>query len=58
MTLYGHADALAKQTGEWVESGEVIARAGRSGGLGASGLYFEVRHDGRAADPITWLSKR
>jgi septal ring factor EnvC (AmiA/AmiB activator) len=58
MTLYGHADALAKQVGDWVESGEVIARAGRSGGLASSGLYFEVRHEGQAADPIVWLAKR
>ncbi len=58
MTLYGHADALAKKAGDWVESGEIIARAGRSGGLAMPGLYFEVRHDGKAADPTVWLSKR
>ncbi len=58
MTLYGHADALAKKAGDWVESGEVIARAGRSGGLASPALYFEVRHDGKADDPIVWLTKR
>ena len=58
MTLYGHADALLKKVGDWVESGETIARAGRSGGVSTSGLYFEVRHDGQAADPISWLAKR
>lgn len=58
MTLYGHADALAKKVGDWVESGEVIARTGRSGGISTPGLYFEVRHDGKAADPVVWLGKR
>jgi septal ring factor EnvC (AmiA/AmiB activator) len=58
MTLYGHADTLQKKVGDWVESGEVIARAGRSGGVSTTGLYFEVRQDGRATDPITWLAKR
>lgn len=58
MTLYGHADVLTKRVGDWVESGEVIARAGRSGGLGSTGLYFEVRHQGQAADPIIWLTRR
>lgn len=58
MTLYGHADLLEKQVGDWVESGEVVARAGRSGGLGTTGLYFEVRQDGQAADPIVWLAGR
>lgn len=58
MTLYGHADVLTKRVGDWVESGEVIARAGRSGGVGSTGLYFEVRHQGQAADPIVWLTRR
>ncbi len=58
MTLYGHADVLNKSVGEWVESGEVIARAGRSGGQTASGLYFEVRQQGAARDPLRWLAKR
>lgn len=58
MTLYGHADILLKAVGEWVESGELIARAGRSGGQRTSGLYFEVRQKGAARDPIGWLVKR
>jgi len=58
MTLYGHADALLKRSGDWVESGEVIARAGRSGGQSRSGLYFEVRQQGTARDPISWLTQR
>jgi murein hydrolase activator len=58
MTLYGHADVLGKRVGDWVEAGDVIARAGRSGGVSTPGLYFEVRHQGRATDPIRWLAKR
>ena len=58
MTLYGHSDILLKTVGEWVESGETIAHAGRSGGQDNSGLYFEVRQDGAAQDPIAWLQKR
>jgi septal ring factor EnvC (AmiA/AmiB activator) len=58
MTLYGHADILLKTEGEWVESGETISRAGRSGGQSTSGVYFEVRHKGAARDPIGWLAKR
>ncbi|HEX7037602.1 MAG TPA: peptidoglycan DD-metalloendopeptidase family protein [Pseudomonadales bacterium] len=58
MTLYGQADTLLKKVGDWVESGEEIARAGRSGGSDVSGLYFEIRHEGRALDPVSWLSRR
>ena len=56
MTLYGQADVLSKTVGEWVESGEIIARAGRSGGKTISGLYFEVRQQGMARDPLRWLA--
>jgi len=58
MTLYGHADSLTKTVGELVESGEIVARAGRSGGQTTSGLYFEVRQKGTARDPLGWLAKR
>jgi septal ring factor EnvC (AmiA/AmiB activator) len=58
MTLYGHADVLLKTVGDWTEGGEVIARAGKSGGQQRSGLYFEVRQKGAAKDPIGWLQRR
>ena len=58
MTLYGHAELVTKNVGDWVESGDTIARAGRSGGQSRSGLYFEVRQNGEARDPISWLSQR
>ena len=56
MTLYGHADQLTKKVDDLVESGEIIARAGRSGGATASGIYFELRHKGQAVDPWQWLA--
>ena len=55
MSLYGNADALLKQAGDWVESGEPIASAGSSGGRDVSGVYFEVRADGRPTNPTAWL---
>ncbi|MDA1074770.1 MAG: peptidoglycan DD-metalloendopeptidase family protein [Proteobacteria bacterium] len=58
MTLYGQVDDLTKSVGDWVETGEVVAHAGNSGGKTDSGLYFEVRVDGKAKDPITWLARR
>ena len=58
MTLYGHAEMLTKRPGDMVESGEVIARAGQSGGVRASGLYFEIRRNGDATDPLQWVGER
>ena len=57
MTLYGHADVLYKNVGDWVESGEVIAGAGNSGGTRDTGIYFEVRHQGKPKDPISWVKR-
>ncbi|WP_367607937.1 murein hydrolase activator EnvC [Legionella sp. W05-934-2] len=56
MTLYAHNQALTKRKGEWVDSGEKIAEVGHSGGLRENGLYFEIRHHGKAISPINWLS--
>lgn len=54
MTLYGHAQSLHKQVGDWVETGEIIARAGSTGDAPRPGLYFEVRHQGEPRDPLIW----
>ena len=57
MSLYGHVDVLYKKEGDWVESGEPLAGAGNSGGRADSGVYFEIRHNGKALDPITWVNR-
>ncbi|HKK06553.1 MAG TPA: peptidoglycan DD-metalloendopeptidase family protein [Gammaproteobacteria bacterium] len=54
MSLYGHNQSLYKETGDWVEPGEVIATVGASGGQARAGLYFEIRHNGRPVDPARW----
>ncbi len=54
MSLYGHAQALLKEVGEQVYQGETIALVGQSGGQVDPGLYFEIRHKGRAVNPTTW----
>ena len=57
LTLYGYVDDLLKTEGDVVESGEVIAHAGQSGGQTFDGVYFEIRHRGIAVDPRPWLKK-
>lgn len=56
MTLYGHNQELLKDTGEWVNPKDEIAKAGSTGGLTASALYFEVRHQGQPKNPKIWLT--
>ncbi len=58
MTLYAHNKDLLKETGDWVQSGETVARAGNTGGLTNTALYFEVREKGKTVNPKIWLSKR
>jgi len=58
MSLYGHNQALYKETGDWVEPGDVIASVGASGGQARAGLYFEIRHNGHPVDPAHWCSAR
>lgn len=54
MSLYGHNQSLFKETGEWVEPGEVIAQVGSSGGRTTSGIYFGIRHNGAPENPTKW----
>ncbi|HED18817.1 MAG TPA: peptidase M23, partial [Gammaproteobacteria bacterium] len=56
MSLYGHNQALYKEVGEWVDTGEVVATLGTSGGQTRSGLYFELRHNGRPVNPVRWCA--
>ena len=57
MSLYGQNQSLFKEVGDWVEAGEPIASVGRSGGQQRSALYFEIRHNGRPANPLRWCSR-
>jgi septal ring factor EnvC (AmiA/AmiB activator) len=58
MTIYGNNQSVLKQAGDVVKMGDIIANAGNSGGNEQSGLYFEMRHQGRAIDPLGWISTR
>lgn len=56
MSLYGQNEALYKEVGEWVDSGEVVATLGASGGQTEAGLYFEIRHNGHPVNPLSWCA--
>ncbi|MBX9849823.1 MAG: peptidoglycan DD-metalloendopeptidase family protein, partial [Rhodocyclaceae bacterium] len=58
LTVYGNNESLFRQTGDTVKSGETVASVGNSGGNPESGLYFELRHQGQALDPLKWVNLR
>ncbi|GGB40521.1 peptidase M23 [Oceanisphaera marina] len=57
MSLYGHNQSLLRNPGDKVTAGQPIALSGESGGQDKSGLYFEIRYQGSAVDPLPWLKK-
>jgi septal ring factor EnvC (AmiA/AmiB activator) len=56
MSLYGNNESLYKQVGAATRGGETVAAVGNSGGNTDSGLYFEIRHQGKAFDPLVWVN--
>ena len=57
LSLYGHNESIAKQVGENTAAGEAIASVGSTGGALDSGVYFELRQDGRPFDPMRWVGR-
>ena len=58
MSLYGNNETLYKRVGEVIQGGDAVAAVGNSGGNPDSGLYFELRHQGKPLDPLTWVKIR
>jgi len=57
-TLYGNLSRLDLNKGARVAGGQVIGLAGDTGSLKGSKLYFEIRRNGEAQDPLLWLAKK
>ena len=55
LSIYANNESLLKELGDAVAPGEPIATTGSSGGNEETGLYFEMRHLGRAFDPVSWV---
>jgi septal ring factor EnvC (AmiA/AmiB activator) len=55
-SVSGNCSKLLKKRGDTVSGGEIIAQIGSSESGGESRLYFEIRHKGKAQDPLKWIS--
>jgi len=58
MSLYAHNAQLNQKLGAFVQRGDVIASVGNTGGQRQTGLYFEIRHEGKAENPVNWCMPR
>jgi septal ring factor EnvC (AmiA/AmiB activator) len=56
-SLYGDLLEIAAKRGGRIERGQPVGTVGAAP-TGPPGLYFELRVDGRAVDPLQWLKKR
>lgn len=57
LSLYAHNQNLLKKAGDAVKAGEAIANVGDTGGQNETGLYFEIRYQGKAINPADWLAR-
>ena len=56
-SLYGNLQDLAVAKGARIDRGQRVGTVGPTP-AGAAGLYFELRIDGQAVDPLQWLKKK
>ncbi|CAL1239903.1 murein hydrolase activator EnvC family protein [Candidatus Methylocalor cossyra] len=56
MSLYAFNQSLYKNVGDRVAAGEAIAAVGASGGRPEPGLYFGIRKQGQAVNPMPWCN--
>jgi septal ring factor EnvC (AmiA/AmiB activator) len=57
MSLYANNEGLLRKVGEKVRAGDPVANVGASGSSADSGLYFELRRDGKPFDPLKWTAR-
>ena len=56
LTIYGGNESMLRAVGDEVRTGDVVATVGATGGRTESGLYFEIRRQGKPFDPLKWVS--
>jgi len=58
MTLYAHNQTLLQSENEYVSEGQDIAQTGNSGSIENTGLYFEIRRNGKPINPKYWMIRQ
>ena len=54
-TFYGHLGEILVSPGDEISQGQVIGKVGKTGMVSGPMLYFEVKEQGKAVDPLTRL---
>ena len=58
LSVYGNNESLLRNVGQRVAVGDLVAAVGNTGGIEQTGLYFELRFQGRPFDPLKWVAAR
>jgi murein hydrolase activator len=58
LSIYGNNESLLRNIGDQVAVGDTVASVGATGGNAETGLYFELRFQGRPFDPLKWVAAR
>lgn len=56
-TIYGHNSELLVSVGDKVVKGQLIAKSGNTGNSTGPHCHFEVRKNGKAVNPMSYLKK-
>ncbi len=54
-TLYGHLEGFLVHKGDWVQTGQMIARLGGTGNATGPHVHFEIRHGVKRYNPRDFL---
>lgn len=57
-TRYAHLDKIGVKKGSYVNQGDLIAKSGQSGRVTGPHLHFEIRRNGKALNPMRYVSRR
>ena len=57
LSVSGYLEEIRVAAGDSVAAGQPIGSVGETGSSSGPGLYFEIRHEGKAVDPQLWLAK-
>ena len=56
-TQYAHLDSILVKEGQKVKRGEIIGKAGRTGGTTGPHLHYEVRYKGKHVDALNYFRR-
>lgn len=54
-TLYGHCSSINKNQGDTIKKGDIIAKVGSTGRSTGPHIHFELRLNGKAENPMTYM---